>query len=245
MLKEQVAIVTGSSRGIGLSIAKHLASMGANVVLCARNQDLVNEVANEIEKTYKVKTLGVSLDINDLDAIKQLTDQTIKTFGKIDILINNAGITADKLLMRMSEEDWESVISTNLSSVFKMTKSVIRYMIKQKYGRIINVTSVVGVIGNPGQSNYAASKAGIIGFTKSIAKEVGIKNITCNAIAPGFIETDMVKSLPEEYINNIIKTIPLGRLGKPEEISETVGFLASSGSSYLTGKVISVDGGIS
>jgi 3-oxoacyl-[acyl-carrier protein] reductase len=243
-LTNKNAIITGSTRGIGRNIAEKLASSGANVVITGTRQEKCDEVAREIQEKYKVKTLAIQTDVSNLESIQTLISKTIEELGSIQILVNNAGITKDNLLLRMKPEDFDSVIQTNLNSVFYSTKTCLRPMLKQRYGRIINVTSIVGIMGNAGQGNYAASKAGVIGFTKSIAKEVGAKGITINAVAPGFIETDMIKSLPEEYINNIISSIPLKRLGTPDDVSNLVAFLASDLASYITGQAITVGGGI-
>jgi len=243
-LKNKTAIVTGASRGIGLEIAKKLASYGANIVCVATNQERCTQTAEELEKTYNVTCIGIQTDVANQESVQALVDKTIEKFGAIDILVNNAGITRDNLLLRMKPEDWDAVIETNLKSVFLTTKYAIKHMLKNRSGKIINIASVVGVIGNAGQANYAASKAGIIGFTKSITKEFGGKGITANVVAPGFIETDMIQSLPKEYLDNIISQIPLKRLGKAEEVANTVAFLASDLSNYITGEVIAVDGGI-
>ena len=244
MLKDKVIIVTGATRGIGLSIASHCAQQGAKVVVCSRNQDDCDRVAKQINADHSVETLGLKLDVSSLDDVQSGINQIKETFGRIDVLVNNAGITKDNLLLRLTKDDWDNVIDINLGSVFNTTKSVLKTMLKQRSGRIINITSVVGLMGNPGQTNYAASKAGVIGFTKSIAKEIGVKGITCNAVAPGFIDTDMTSELPEEYMTKVTETIPLRRLGQAEEVANLVVFLASDQSSYITGQVISVDGGI-
>tara|TARA_B100001113_G_C21093364_1_gene615398 strand:- start:861 stop:1610 length:750 start_codon:yes stop_codon:yes gene_type:complete len=243
-LKNKTAIVTGSTRGIGLAIATELANSGANVIISGRSQEQCNKAAENISKNASGQIIGIAADISQSDSAKQLIETSIKQFNNIDILVNNAGITKDNLILRLSEDDFNSVITTNLNSVFYTTKAVIRTMLKQKKGKIINISSVVGLIGNPGQSNYAASKSGIFGLTKSIAKEVGKKGITCNAIAPGFINTDMIDTLPKEHINNIIKSVPLNRLGNVKDIANIVLFLASDLSNYITGEIITVDGGI-
>lgn len=243
-LKGKVAIVTGASRGIGYDIANKLAELGAHVVCAATRQERCDEVAKELTEKYGVECLGVQADVSNFDSSQELAKKAVDKFGKIDILVNNAGITRDNLLLRMKPEEWDSVINTNLSSVFNVTKAVIRPMLKNRYGRIIHVSSVVGIIGNPGQANYAATKAGVLGFSRSIAKEFGAKGITSNAVAPGFIDTDMIESLPEEYIDNIIADVPLKRLGQPEDVSSLVAFLASDLAGYITGEVIAVDGGI-
>ena len=243
-LKGKVAIVTGSSRGIGLQIAENFAQLGATVVVTATKQETCDKVAKALEEKYGVTTLGIQANVSNSEDVQNLVRQVVDKFGGIDILVNNAGIAKDNLVLRLTEEDWSSVLKTNLDSVFYFTKAVIRPMMKKKWGRIINITSVVGVTGNAGQANYAASKAGIIGFTKSVAKEYGAKGITCNAIAPGFIETDMIESLPKEYLNNIIEAIPQKRMGQQQDVANAVSFLASDYSGYITGQVIQVDGGM-
>ena len=204
------------------------------------------EVGGLIDIINHKKTgyLASPFDIKDFAAVSEFISNVHKAFGRIDILINNAGITRDNLLLRLTENDWTDVINTNLNSIFYTTKSVIKIMLKQKYGRIVNISSVVGLMGNPGQSNYCASKAGMLAFTKSISKEYGKKNITVNAVAPGFIETDMTDSLPNEHLDNIIGTVPLNRIGTPDDVSNAVMFLASDDASYMTGQVLSVDGGL-
>ncbi len=243
-LKNKIAIVTGASRGIGLVIAQTLAKRGANVVCASTKQETCDAVAKQLRDTYGIDAIGIQVDVSDFESAQHLVKKTVEHFGTVHICVNNAGITRDNLLLRMKPDEWHSVIDTNLSSIFNVTKAVVRPMLKNRGGRIINISSVVGIIGNAGQANYAAAKAGMLGFTKSIAKEFGGKGITCNAVAPGFIDTDMVESLPEEYIENIIKDVPLKRLGKSEEIANLIAFLASDLSSYITGEVIAVDGGI-
>lgn len=243
-VKNKVCIVTGATRGIGLTIAETLAENKAHVVVCSSSPRKSEALAKTLSERYQTNCLGVQTDVSDIMSCDTLIKETINAFGKIDVLINNAGITRDNLILRLKPEDWDAVIHTNLTSVFNTTKLAIRPMLKKKSGTIINISSVVGLIGNAGQSNYAASKAGMIGFSKSIAKEFGNKGITCNVVAPGFIDTEMLKSLPEEYINNIIQEVPLKRLGSAQDVSNVVLFLASGASSYITGEVISVDGGI-
>ena len=244
-LKDKVAIITGSSRGIGLEIAKKLAENGCKLVICSTKHDTATTTAESLSKEYSIEAIGVGVNVANEEDVQSLITQTVERFGAINILVNNAGITKDNLLLRLKSEDWTSVIETNLNSVFYCTKAVLKPMLKQKNGRIINVSSVVGLIGNPGQSNYAASKAGMIAFTKSVAKEYASKGIIANAIAPGFIETDMIATLPEEYLNNIISSIPLGRLGQSGEIANLVAFLASDVSGYMTGQTFKIDGGLS
>lgn len=243
-LKNNVILVTGSTRGIGLAIAEKAASEGASLIISGRNQDTATDIAEKIEKKYNVTAIGIACNINEFESCQNLINKSLETFNKIDVVVNNAGITKDNLILRMKENDWHDVINTNLNSIFYMTKLISKSMIKNKKGKIINISSIVGITGNAGQTNYAATKAGIIGFTKSIAKELGGKGITCNAIAPGFIETDMIETLPKEYISNIISNIPLRRLGKTEDVSDLVVFLASDKANYITGQVLSVDGGM-
>ena len=237
-LKGKTAIVTGASRGIGKAIAEKLFEAGATVILIARNEEKLKQLSEKLNNSPYYP-----LDITDREKVVQ-TFKEIQKEHRIDILVNNAGITRDNILMMMKEEEIDSVIDTNLKSVFFITKQVLRKMLKQRSGRIINITSIIGLMGNPGQSNYSASKAGIIGFTKSLAKEIGSRNITVNAIAPGFIETDMTKGLPEENRKAMLETIPLKRIGTPEDIANAVLFLASDLASYITGTVLNVSGGM-
>lgn len=240
----KVALITGATRGIGKQIALTLAQEGYNIAINYRkeNEDLT-ELKKEIEEK-QVKYLAVQGDVSNFDDCERFVKQVIEKFGDIDVLVNNAGITKDMLLMRMKPEDFEQVIDVNLMGTFYVTKNVIPYMMKARSGRIINISSVVGVAGNAGQTNYAASKAGIIGFTKSLAKEVASRNILVNSIAPGFIETSMTDVLKEEVKEEIAKNIPLKRIGKAEDVANLVKFLASEESSYITGQVIHVDGGM-
>lgn len=244
MLKGKVAIVTGASRGIGRKIALTLASYGANIVVNYHGSlEKAKEVANEIEAMGR-EALLYQGNVADMDAMKEMVKETTKKFGRIDILVNNAGITKDNLLMAMKEEEFDQVLDTNLKGSFICMKQVIRTMMKQRYGRIINLSSVSGRMGNAGQVNYSASKAGVIGMTKSLAREVGSRGITVNAVAPGFIDTDMTAVLKDEVKEAIMAGIPLKRVGKPEDIAEAVAFLASDKASYITGQVLSVDGGM-
>lgn len=244
LLEGKVAIVTGASRGIGKAIAMAYAKEGANVAFT----DIVKD--ENFEKTEKelndlgIKAKGYVADAGDFEGSQKVVEEILKDFGTVDILVNNAGITRDNLLMRMTEEQWDLVIRVNLKSVFNMTKAVLRTMMKNRSGSIINISSVVGVAGNAGQANYSASKAGIIGFTKSVAKELGSRNIRSNAIAPGFIMTDMTKKLPEDVKKEWYKNIPLGRGGEPEEVAKVAVFLASDLASYVSGQVINVCGGM-
>ena len=241
---DKVAMITGATRGIGKQIALTLANEGYNIVLNYRTEnDELIQAKNEIE-SKNVKCLTVQGDVTNFEDCKQMIESASKEFGKIDVLINNAGITKDMLLARMKEEDFKQVIDVNLVGTFNMTKNVISYMMKARNGRIINISSVVGIAGNAGQTNYSASKAGIIGFTKSLAKEVASRNILVNAVAPGFIETNMTDVLKQEVKDEIAKNIPLKRMGTPKDVANVVKFLASEDSSYITGQVISVDGGM-
>ncbi|MCI7477362.1 MAG: 3-oxoacyl-[acyl-carrier-protein] reductase [Selenomonadales bacterium] len=244
MLEGKTALVTGASRGIGKAIALRLAKEGANIAInFAGNVAAAEEVKAAIEADGG-KAILVQADVSDSAAVDAMVKTVVDTFGGIDILVNNAGITRDGLLMRMKEEDWDAVLNTNLKSIFLCTKAVSKLMMKKRSGRIVNMSSVVGVNGNAGQANYSAAKAGAIGFTKSMAKELAGRGITVNAIAPGFIQTDMTAVLPEAVKESMAKSIPLGRLGAPEDIAGTVLFLVSDCASYITGQVINVDGGM-
>lgn len=240
----KVAFITGATRGIGKSIALKLASCGYDIAINYRTEnDDLTELLNEI-KGLNVRCIAVCGDVSDFEACTNMIKQIISEFGKINVLVNNAGITRDMLLMRMKESDFTDVIDVNLVGTFNITKNVIPYMMKQKNGRIINISSVVGITGNAGQTNYSASKAGIIGFTKSLAKEVGSRNILVNAVAPGFIQTDMTNILKDEIKQELIKNIPLKRFGNATDVANVVKFLASEESSYITGQVINIDGGM-
>jgi len=244
LLENKTALITGASRGIGKEIALTFAKHGAHI---AFSDILINEETKALEnelKQFGVNVVAFSSDASSYSASEELVTNVINTFGQIDILVNNAGITRDNLLMRMDEKDWDMVINVNLKSVFNLTKAVQKYMLKQRNGSIINMTSVVGISGNGGQSNYAASKAGMIGFTKSIAKELGSRSIRCNAIAPGFIETEMTAKLQEDVKEQWVKTIPLKRTGTADDVANLALFLASDLSTYITGQVISVCGGM-
>lgn len=242
LLSNKTAIITGASRGIGRSIAIEFAKAGANIIFTSTHRNENVESLEQELSNFGVKFKYFAADVKDFARAEEIVNEAAKEFGKIDILVNNAGITADTLLMRMTESQWDEVVSTNLKSAFNYTKAVQRIMLKQRFGSIINVSSIVGLAGNAGQANYAASKAGLIGFTKSIAKELGSRNIRCNAIAPGFIETDMTTKLNEEQRNQIIENIPLKRAGKPEDVANAAIFLASDMSQYITGQVINVCG---
>ena len=244
LLDNKVALVTGASRGIGRAVAIALAKAGAKVVVnyagnAAAAQDTLNEINN-----LGGEAIAVQADVAQSESVEALVKQTLDTYGRIDILVNNAGITKDNLLLRMKEEDWDAVMNTNLKGVFHCTKQVSRVMIKQKSGKIINMTSVVGVMGNAGQSNYAAAKAGVIGFTKSMAKELASRGITVNAVAPGFIATDMTAVLPEQVKSEMVNAVPLSRMGKPEDVAAAVVYFASDASDYITGQTLHVDGGM-
>jgi len=237
-------LITGAARGIGRVIAKTFAEYGSNVAFTGRKIDENFTSLEEELKAFGVKAKGYVSDASNYEQSQNTVAEVLKDFGSIDVLINNAGITRDNLLMRMSEKDWDDIMNINLKSVFNLTKAVIRPMMKARSGSIINMSSVVGTGGNAGQANYAASKAGIIGFTKSVAKELGSRNIRCNAIAPGFIETEMTSDLPEKVINEWLAKIPLKRTGTPEDVANACLFLASDLSSYITGQVLTVDGGM-
>ncbi len=234
------ALVTGGSRGIGFAVAKRLIADGAKVALVSTKLEGAIAAASRLGENAK----GYACDVSSYDDVQVLVAAVLADFGKIDILVNNAGITRDDLLMRMSEEEWDRVLAVNLKGSFNTCKAVMRPMMKARFGRIINISSVVGICGNPGQTNYAAAKAGLIGFTKSLAREIASRNITVNAVAPGLVETDMSGALPEEARNAFIQQVPLARAGKPEDIAGAVAFLAGPDASYITGHVICVDGGM-
>ena len=242
-LHDRVAIITGGAQGIGRAIGLLLAQNGAHIVIADINDKQAEETAQEIALLGR-KSLAVKVDVSNFSEAENLGKTVFDAFGRIDILVNNAGITRDGLFLRMKEEEWDAVIAINLKSVFNCSKAVIRYMGKQRGGKIISVASVVGQIGNIGQANYGASKAGIIGFTKTLAREFASRGIMVNAVAPGFIETDMTRTLPEKVREGFISNIPLGRMGTPEEIAEAVLFLATDASNYITGQVINVNGGL-
>ena len=243
-LTGKVAIVTGSSKGIGAAIAKILAAQGAKLIINHRNSAIEAEAVAHAIVEAGGQAMVVQADVSQADEAQTLVKTALKTYGQVDILVNNAGITRDNLIMKMKEADWDMVLKTNLSSAYHCSKAVIRPMLKKRRGRIINITSVVGLSGQAGQANYAASKAGIIGLTKSLAREVGSRHITVNAVAPGFVPTALTDVLSEEAVNGIVQQTPLGRLGKPEEIASAVAFLASDEAAFITGQILSVDGGL-
>lgn len=244
-LSDRVAIVTGSGRGIGRAISLRLAEAGASIIVNdVGDMAPAEEVAGEIRKLGQ-DSLVISADVTKSADVANLVDTVVEKYGKVDILVNNAGITRDQLIIRMSDDDWDKVLEVNLKSVFLCSKAVLRHMMKQRWGRIVNISSIVGLIGNPGQANYSSSKAGIIGLTRTIAKEVASRGITANAIAPGFIDTAMTQQLPEERRQALMDQVPLGFLGTPRDVAEAVAFLASEEARYITGQVLTVDGGIS
>lgn len=242
-LEGKVAVVTGAGRGIGKAIALRFAAEGAAVACCSRTEANSAAVAQEISKNGG-KAAAFAVDVADSAQVTAACEKILKDFGRADILVNNAGVTRDGLLMRMSDADWDTVLDTNLKGAFLFTKALARAMMKQRYGRIINITSIIGLTGNAGQANYAASKAGLIGFTKSVARELASRNITANAIAPGFIETDMTSGLTEEIREAMRKNIPLARMGSAEEVAGVALFLASDKAAYITGQTLTVDGGM-
>jgi len=243
-LSNKTALITGSTRGIGRAIAEEFAQHKAKLIITGRVEEKAKEVAFQLSEKYGVKTFGVGLDLANPESVERAFQEIHKIFEGVDILVNNAGITKDTLFLRMKLQDWEEVLKVNLTGTFLVTKQVIRYMTKKRWGRIINITSVVGFTGNVGQVNYSTTKAGLIGFTKSLAKELAPRNVLVNAVAPGFIETDMTEVLKEEIKEQYKKQIPLGRFGKPEEVARVVLFLASPMADYITGEVIHVNGGM-
>lgn len=243
ILKDKIALVTGAAQGIGKAIALGLANSGADLAVVDMNLEKAEETAKEIEKLGR-RAIALKANVASLQESEVMMDETVTRLGAIHILVNNAGITRDALILRMKEEDWDAVIGVNLKGVFNCTKAAVKYMSKQRYGRIVNIASIVGEMGNAGQANYSASKAGVIALAKTIAREFATRNITCNAIAPGFIETAMTEALSEKVREELAKQIPMGRLGAPEDVAEAVVFLVSDAAGYITGHVLNINGGM-
>jgi 3-oxoacyl-[acyl-carrier protein] reductase len=243
MAETKIALVTGASRGIGAAIAEKLGRAGFTVIGTATSVGGAAQIDERL-KAADIRGKGMVLDVTDAVSVSQLMEAVTQEFGVITVLVNNAGITKDNLLMRMSDEEWFDVINTNLSAVYRLSKACLRGMLKIRWGRIINISSIVGAMGNAGQTNYSATKAGVMGFTRSLAKEIGSRNITVNAVAPGFIDTDMTRALPEEQRKTLVSGIALARLGQPDEIASVVEFLCSDGAAYITGETIHVNGGL-
>jgi 3-oxoacyl-[acyl-carrier protein] reductase len=243
LLKDKVALVTGGGQGIGKAISVRLAKEGAHIAVCDINLEIAQNCAKELEK-IGVKAAAFQSNVADAKSAEETVNKVIDNFGRVDILVNNAGVTRDTLLMRMKEEDWDLVLNVNLKGTFNFTKAIVRPMMKQQSGAIVNVASVIGLIGNAGQGNYAASKAGVIGLTKSVAKEVASRNIRVNAVAPGFIATAMTDKLPEDIRKKMLDNIPMGRFGSPEDVADVILFLASDLSRYVTGTVVNISGGL-
>ncbi|MDV6342546.1 3-oxoacyl-ACP reductase FabG [Nitrosomonas sp. Is35] len=243
VLENKITLITGASRGIGQAIAIKLGQSGAVVIGTATTENGVSAINQYLEKSG-IKGMGIALNVNDAEQINHALQTIREKFGEVEILVNNAGITRDNLLVRMKDEEWDDILETDLKSVFRLSRAVLRAMMKARYGRIINISSVVGAMGNLGQANYAAAKAGMFGFSKSLAREVGSRNITVNCVAPGFIDTDMTRALADEFQQSLIQHVPLGRLGRPEEVASAVAFLASSAAGYITGTTLHVNGGM-
>ncbi len=243
-LKGKVSLITGAARGIGRAIAEKLSEAGSNVVIADIMSKEAESTAMEIKDKYGNKTFPITMDVSKFDSVEKSIKSIINSFGKIDILVNNAGITRDSLIIRMTPEDWDIVLNINLKGTFNCTKSVSTYMMKEKYGRIVNIASIIGLVGNPGQANYSASKGGVIALTKTTAREFASRNIRCNAVAPGFIDTEMTQKLPEKVKEEMIKSIPMKKYGTPEDVSNAVLFLVSDLAEYITGQVLCLDGGM-
>ncbi|MCE7914700.1 MAG: 3-oxoacyl-ACP reductase FabG [Nitrosomonas sp. PRO4] len=243
VLENKVTLVTGASRGIGQAIALKLGQQGGIIVGTATTESGARAISQYLQKAG-IKGMGITMNVNDGEQINTVMQIIREQLGEIEVLVNNAGITRDNLLVRMKDEEWDDILATNLKSVFRLCRIVLRAMMKARYGRIINISSVVGAMGNSGQTNYAAAKAGLFGFSKSLAREVGSRNITVNCVAPGFIDTDMTRSLTDEHQQSLIQHIPLGRLGRPEDVAAAVAFLASSAAGYITGTTVHVNGGM-
>ena len=243
ILKDKVALVTGAAQGIGRAIALKLAANGADVVIVDMNLDKAQEAAREVERLGR-RALALRANIANLQEAEAMADEAVAKLGAVHVMVNNAGITRDALILRMKEEDWDAVINVNLKGVFNCTKAVVKHMSKQRYGRIVNIASIVGEMGNAGQANYSASKAGVIALTKTVAREFATRNITCNAVAPGFIDTAMTQALSEKVKEELAKQIPMGRLGTPEDVAEGVLFLVSEATGYITGQVLNINGGM-
>ncbi|WP_090316319.1 3-oxoacyl-ACP reductase FabG [Nitrosomonas oligotropha] len=243
VLENKITLITGASRGIGQAIAIKMGQSGAVVIGTATTENGAGAINQYLEKSG-IKGMGIALNVNDAEQINHTLQTIREKFGEVEILVNNAGITRDNLLVRMKDEEWDDILETDLKSVFRLSRAVLRAMMKARYGRIINISSVVGAMGNLGQTNYAAAKAGIFGFSKSLAREVGSRNITVNCVAPGFIDTDMTRALADEFQQSLIQHVPLGRLGRPEEVASAVTFLASSAAGYITGTTLHVNGGM-
>jgi len=243
VLENKITLITGASRGIGQAIAIKMGQSGAVVIGTATTENGAGAINQYLEKSG-IKGMGIALNVNDTEQINHSLQTIREKFGEVEILVNNAGITRDNLLVRMKDEEWDDILETDLKSVFRLSRAVLRAMMKARYGRIINISSVVGAMGNLGQTNYAAAKAGIFGFSKSLAREVGSRNITVNCVAPGFIDTDMTRALADEFQQSLIQHVPLGRLGRPEEVASAVAFLASSAAGYITGTTLHVNGGM-
>lgn len=242
-MENKITLITGASRGIGQAIAIKMGQSGAVVIGTATTENGASAINQYLEKSG-IKGMGIALNVNDAEQINHALQTIREKFGEVEILVNNAGITRDNLLVRMKDEEWDDILETDLKSVFRLSRAVLRAMMKARYGRIINISSVVGAMGNLGQTNYAAAKAGMFGFSKSLAREVGSRNITINCVAPGFIDTDMTRALADEFQQSLIQHVPLGRLGRPEEVASAVAFLASSAAGYITGTTLHVNGGM-